>query len=632
MPVVEARQNWRATTTAARIPQSCMPFMLPSGLVVAVAPSQTITLTTRVPATPACYTSFTPEPTADTKVTNHTMSAASLRDPFYASTIPMAYSIAATTTLAYILLVLLFLPSPPNRRPWLQKVATLTVCVGLTVAFAETTNVLEAEYTMLGSNAFIQANEARAVRDRVVAGLAIRIGRIVSDLFLWLAMVQTLIRLFPREREKVVIKWSGFCLIVLDTVFSVLQAFVSPIAANTDSFLDAVPALSYLFQMSLSLLYACCVLYYSFTKGRYAYFFPYRQLYNSPAAAEKFDGRSMPLVATLSIASVIAPIIFFVLDIAQKDLAGWGDYIRWAGAASASVVVWEWVDRIESLEREEGKGGVLGREIYEEDEVNRYMSQHDLGDERWRASRTRRGEGGAGGRPDAGRRRTDGGSFMGGGRFNGLFGRNHNRPPTPESLTNSTSTSYAVNTRQLSSAGTPPPAPSSNSTQQRSRATPASTTSGGGYPTPAIEEVDEEQAPGDSSGATTLSAYELQQISPPHRPPSPRELPPPDTGQPTLLRYTPLRRFAPLNLSSLAALWEPWKRRKRHSNTDAPSLIPLRPSVLPVTVIPAPPRRRRPDADKDLQEAVMVRLPEAGSTFDGSTEERAAGPGPGAVV
>jgi len=370
-------QNWRATTSTTpryTVPASCTPYALPSGLTIPLATTTTV-LTTALHVTPACFTAI-PTSTPNDKGNHVSVSGADLRDPFYASSIPMAYSIAATTTLAYLLLALLFLPNPPNSRPWLQKAATLSVCICLTIAFAETTSVLRREYLSVGSSVYSFTNEAREVRNRVVRGMHIKIGRLISDLFLWLAQVQTLIRLFPRQREKVVIKWAGFALILLDTLFGVLEAFVSPMA-STDSFLDAIPALSYLFQICLSTMYAGCVLYYSLAKRRFSYFYPHRPF----VTTRGYGGRSMFLVAILSIASIITPIVFFVVDIAQTDLAGWGDYIRWVGAAASSVVVWEWVDRIEALEREDRKGGVLGREVYDEDEDLRFVGGRPDDDE-----------------------------------------------------------------------------------------------------------------------------------------------------------------------------------------------------------------------------------------------------------
>lgn len=307
-------------------------------------------------------------------------SVADLRDPFYASTSPQIYAIAAATVVSYLLVIMLFITPRTffvggpgggagflgrrgiitgsyssssivgvGRRPWLQKVAALTVAISLTIATADTFKVAKRQYE-------IGYMDANALTDEVVGGLEIRIVRVISTTFLWLAQVQTLIRLFPRHKEKVIIKWTGFALIVLDTIFSILNSFVYTSGRTRPrTFVDAVPALSYLFELSLSLLYAAWVIYYSLCKRRFAFFHP--------------KMRNICLVALLSLSAVLVPVVFFVLDIAQPYVAGWGDYIRWVGAAAASVVVWEWVERIEALERDERKDGILGREIFDGDEM-----------------------------------------------------------------------------------------------------------------------------------------------------------------------------------------------------------------------------------------------------------------------
>ena len=234
-------------------------------------------------------------------------------------------------------------------RPWLQKVAAITVAISLSIATATTFSVAEDQYEAGYSDAV-------GLTDQVVGGLEIRIIRVISDTFLWLAQVQTLIRLFPRHKEKVIIKWTGFALIVFDTIFSVLDNFVdNSVRVRPRAFTGAIPALSYLFELALGLLYAAWVIYYSLAKRRFAFF--HRKM------------RNICLVAFLSMAAILVPVVFFVLDISQPDVAGWGDYVRWVGAAAASVVVWEWVERIEALERDERKDGILGREIFDGDEM-----------------------------------------------------------------------------------------------------------------------------------------------------------------------------------------------------------------------------------------------------------------------
>jgi hypothetical protein len=78
---------------------------------------------------------------------------------------------------------------------------------------------------------------------------------------------------------------------------------------------------------------------------------------------------NISLVALLAFVAILTPVVFFITDISNSSVAGWGDYFRWVGAAAASVIVWEWVERIEALEREEKKDGILGREIFDGDEM-----------------------------------------------------------------------------------------------------------------------------------------------------------------------------------------------------------------------------------------------------------------------
>ena len=392
------RQIWAIPTGTTGSPQAhCTPFTLPSAGLVVVDDLTTITLTQDAVFQPECTALPLDDKNGDSSVLD-------MQDPFYASTSPQIYAIAAATVISYMLVVMLFITPRTffiggvgggggflgrrgllrggsgntsiiavGGRPWLQKVAALTVAISLTIATVDTFKVAEDQY----DNGY---QDSLALIQEVVGGLTIRVVRVISDTFLWLAQVQTLIRLFPRHREKVIIKWAGFALILLDTIFSILNKF----AGRSDKtaprkFVDAIPALSYLFQLALSLLYAAWVIYYSLEKRRFAYF--------------HHKMRNIFLVAILSLAAVLIPVVFFVLDISKPTVAGWGDYVRWVGAAAASVVVWEWVERIEALEREERKDGILGREIFDGDEMLEIMPSSEVN---WPGSRHHRSHGGGG--------------------------------------------------------------------------------------------------------------------------------------------------------------------------------------------------------------------------------------------
>ena len=296
------------------------------------------------------------------------------RETFVTSTLPVIYALSATTVVAYMLVIMLFITPRTyvsggtvvlgsrgfagtssaesgigvGGRPWMQKVAALSVAISLTIATANTFDIAAGQY----NEGFM---DSKKLQEEVLGGQELKIIMTVSDAFLWLAQAQTLIRLFPRHREKVIIKWTALALISLCLLFNILNDFYYHGSHKASLFVDAVPALSYLFQLALGLLYCAWVMYYAMTKKRYAFYHPRM--------------RNMCLLALLSIVAILVPVVFFVVDISKPEIARWGDYVRWVGACAASVVVWEWVERIEALERDDKRDGVLGREVFDGDEM-----------------------------------------------------------------------------------------------------------------------------------------------------------------------------------------------------------------------------------------------------------------------
>jgi hypothetical protein len=374
------------------MPTACVPLPLPANGVLSVIGAAPTTLAANAIFMPSCATAaaivrraiiVTGGVSTDETDPSVSPNLADFRDPFSQSIFPQCYALAATTVLAYMLLIMLvivprsfldggvvtlgragFTNGHSNGisiggRPWLQKIATLSVAISLTIATVDTFREAEYQYVWGTPN----ANE---LQQKVLGGTQLKIIQLISDTFLWLAQAQTLIRLFPRQREKIIIKWTAFALITLDVIFGALNNFqYQGPGSNTKTrqFTEPVPTLSYLFQLSLGLLYAAWVIYYAFMKKQYAFYHPLM--------------KNISLMAALSITSLLVPVVFFVLDIAKPIITGWGDYVRWVGAAAASVVVWEWVERIEALEREEKKDGVLGREVFDGDEMIE-MSPSDL--------------------------------------------------------------------------------------------------------------------------------------------------------------------------------------------------------------------------------------------------------------
>jgi len=278
---------------------------------------------------------------------NVTLGNNSLHDPFFASITPQTFALAGATIASAILLILLFLSR--SRKPWLQKIAALGTTMSLVTYMVVSVNLLEQQY-VLGR---YDADDLRAVNHN----LTVMIIAYLASFAIYLSQVQTLMRIFPRKRDKVIIKWTGFGLIVLAMLFSALYTFlpvnVPPTgrSAALHIFLQILPPLNYLFAIALAFIYMCCLIYFAIAHRRVAF--------TVPAGL---------ILALLSLACITMPIIFFCLDIWAKFVVGWGQFIRSIASIGSTVIVWEWIDRVEEWEsKRAGKNGVLGRRIFEDE-------------------------------------------------------------------------------------------------------------------------------------------------------------------------------------------------------------------------------------------------------------------------
>ncbi|KAL8870753.1 MAG: hypothetical protein Q9174_003272, partial [Haloplaca sp. 1 TL-2023] len=224
-PTLAPRQIWaNPPPTSTTLPKYCTPYRLPSGGALAINDVLTITLTREAVFQPLCTSIPEFNGTANLNSTSFED-----KDPFYSSTLPEMYAIAAVTVVSYLLVIILFITPRTffvggsgggggflgrrgmvsggagnasvigvGGRPWLQKIAALTVAISLTIASVDTFKVAERQYAL-------DYSDAQELTSEVVNSLEILIVRIVSETFLWLAQAQTLIRLFPRHKEKVII-------------------------------------------------------------------------------------------------------------------------------------------------------------------------------------------------------------------------------------------------------------------------------------------------------------------------------------------------------------------------------------------------------------------------------------------
>ena len=271
-----------------------------------------------------------------------------LHDPFYSSVTPQTFALAGATVAAAILFILLFLSR--TRKPWLQKLASFAMTMSLVTYMVVSVNLLRDQYAEGRYNAdtLREVNQTNACK----------IFDYLAAFVIYLAQVQTLMRIFPRQRDKVIIKWTGLGLIVLTMIFYALFQFLRPSAPPPKErstawqiFMQILPPLNYLFSIALAFTYALCVFYFGVVHRRAAFTVP-----------------TGLILAFLSLLCITMPIIFFCLDIWTEFVVGWGQYIRSIASIGSTVIVWEWMDRVEELESKRiGKNAILGRRIFEDE-------------------------------------------------------------------------------------------------------------------------------------------------------------------------------------------------------------------------------------------------------------------------
>lgn len=358
-----AAQLGPASTTA------CSQYAVPAGTLVFFDPEkmQTVSIVVSSPGSymPDCASTSFSKPDGGAK-SDTTEFGGMEPAGFRSSVIPMAYTISVTTVVAWLLLGLVFIAQKP--RPWLQKLALLFVATSLTVFLALTTHELKAQY----DQGYLDAGELRAA---VFGSLAFRVLEVGATAAVWAAHVQVLRRMWgDRPNQKTAITGVGVGMAVLDTVVWALVLFlVFPGHFDHAAYMNGnngqvqgqghektrlekvLPPLAYTVQILMQVIYAALVLVYSFQMRWFAY---------HPRAL---------FIAGLSILCLGLPIAFFVVDIATSPAsvsmatagtATWSEFVRLLSEAAASVVVWEWMDVVDRLQREQQRNGFLGKQIY----------------------------------------------------------------------------------------------------------------------------------------------------------------------------------------------------------------------------------------------------------------------------
>lgn len=259
------------------------------------------------------------------------------RGEFQDSYVPLVYSISSCAMVSLLLNLVIFV-SP--KRPLIQVISITISSVYLLVMFIRATNIIHSQY----DQGYLDADK---LRYDLETSTVINVLNMVFATIRLYAEVQTLMVLFSRQKEKRLVFWIGMVIIILSQVLWGVAIF-HPQASEQDS---ALPAFVYLFQICMAVLYAACVGYYTVTK------------YTATLH------RSVVVFSIITMMATCAPIAVFIVDVGGWWAVEWNDSVSWVTSILALVAVWEWAKRVEIQTRKNEKVRVLGRQVFEDENM-----------------------------------------------------------------------------------------------------------------------------------------------------------------------------------------------------------------------------------------------------------------------
>lgn len=352
---------WRLTSQGTQY-SVCEGFSLGEGYYVTIHPKDTIKF---VPASfafyqPLCY-DYTPTlssfkrrgikalPYFHSQWKHFTESSTG---SFKYSVYPMVYVITASTVMTIFLTIIVFTNHTQNPS-WLLRLGSLLGSVHLVLTLVQSV-------VQLGKQHHRGYASGEQLVDYIRSQSSFNIIDFIFVLIIQFAQVQVIIRLFSRVKEKRVS-------LILGGTFSICAQVIWGVATfstydlSRDSDITILPAFIYLLRIALSTMYSGLIIIYGVGKRNFVF------------------QRKIIVLTVIVFIAVNAQVAFFITDVSDVWVGELSEIFNTAIYVAVTVIPWEWINRVHSLERHVQREGVLGRQVYEDEisDIARYEIVND---------------------------------------------------------------------------------------------------------------------------------------------------------------------------------------------------------------------------------------------------------------
>ena len=236
----------------------------------------------------------------------------------------------------------------------LLRVASLLASLNLTIFITKVLRGLEKEHNLYG------IVRAHSIMHIFSDDMTFVVLDFLSTLMFQFCQVGIVIRLFQRAQEKRIIFFVGVILTMTANILWVVPPFTDHSTRHRNDWQILRPFV-YLFRIAIATSYASIVIYHIWQKKKLWF---------------KFN--QMGLLTLLTVLVVLLLPGFFLADVSNLWISELGEVFNTTCYVTSTVITWEWLDRLNVLERKEEAQSILGRPIFEEEQQDYKFAKYAL--------------------------------------------------------------------------------------------------------------------------------------------------------------------------------------------------------------------------------------------------------------
>ncbi|CAI4049555.1 hypothetical protein N7582_004696 [Saccharomyces uvarum] len=236
----------------------------------------------------------------------------------------------------------------------LLRIASFIASLNLTIFIIKVLRKLEKEHNQYG------IVRAHSIIHLFSDDMTFVVLDFLATLMFQFCQVGIVIRLFQRAQEKRIIFFVGVVLVMTANILWVIPPFSNHANGHKKNWQILRPFV-YLFRIAIATSYASIVIYHIWQK---------KKLW--------FKCNQMGLLTLLTFLVLLLLPGFFLADVANLWISDLGDVFNTTCYVTSTVITWEWLDRLNVLERKEEAQSILGRPIFEEEQQDYRFAKYAL--------------------------------------------------------------------------------------------------------------------------------------------------------------------------------------------------------------------------------------------------------------